>query len=470
MEKAPDEILLKIFRRLDFKSVANVRLVNKRMAEVGAEALVKKVRFHCSQDSLQRLKNLATHNVFRKYVESVVFEGNILANIGCIHTYTSHYDLEHHSQDRPQPPPRTATAREKRLFERNLNKFQREIEDKYEKYRTFYDKQQNLITSNAYADFVDGSIACFPKLTKLQLSTVGRCKHVLSERFLETFSIDCAMPIENDTKHTKEQLKHLLFPQGRPVTSIRELAVHVLSPKFFSDFMPRNMICEAFRNLRVVDISFRLERDDRFDFTIMSADRCYGDLRKGYLRDALGAASGLEKLTINFEDYGFHGPCADMKYIVGDHVWPKLTYLDLDTMSATEDYLIGMLNRQPSLKTLKLGLITLEDGLWTHATQRMRKDLHLEDFIAHGILEDPVQMYPMHFIDSDAYMDDFERHSMADALDVYVTDEWDEEDEYHPLEDDTFGDPDDLRDEFGPFTDDEYDEIDSDLSDMDCSD
>lgn len=470
MENSPDEVLLKIFRQLDFKSVASLRLVNKRMAEVGAEALVKKVRFHCSQESLQRLSKLASHHVFRKYVDSVVFEGNILANVGCIHTYSAHYELEHHRDDRPQPLPRNPSAREKRLYERNLNKFQREIEDKYERYRTFYDSQQKLIDSDTYAELIEDSIARFPRLTKVQLSTVGRCKHVLSERFLDTFSIDCAMPIENDTRHTKEQLKHLLFTQGRPRSNIRELAVHVLSPKFFSGFVPRDMICAAFKSLRVVDISFRLERDDRFDFSVMTADRCYGDLRKGYLRDALGAASELQKLTINFEDYGFHGPCVDMKYIVGDHTWPKLTYLDLDTMSATEDYLISMLKRQTSLKTLKLGLITLEDGFWTHATQLMRKELHLEDFIAHGILEDPVQMYPMHFIDSDAYMDDFERHSMADALDVYVTDEWDEEDTYHPLEDDTFGDPDDLRDEFGPFTDDEYDELDSDLSDMDCSD
>ncbi|KAL6249717.1 hypothetical protein RBB50_003572 [Rhinocladiella similis] len=479
MQQCPDEVLLKVCRLLDFKSLASFRLTTKRLAGIGAEALVSKVRFHCSQDSLQRLNTLATHDVFCKNVETVVFEANILANIGCIHSYSAHYELEHHRDERPQPPPRNATDREKRLFERNLAKFQKEIENKYDRYRQVLDDQQNLIKGPTYSELLGPSIRRFPRLTKIELNTVGRCKHVLSERFLETFATDCAMPIEGDTKHTKEQLRHLLFPLGRPLTNLLELAVHVLSPKFFSGYMPRDMICLAFSNLKVIELGLRLERDEVVTWGDMPADTCYGDLRKGLLRDALGAATGLEKLTVNFEDYGYHGPCANMKTVLGDHSWPKLHYLDLDCLSTTQDNLLAMLKRQPSIHTFKLGFVTLEQGSWIEATRRMRKELNLAFFSAQGILEDSEQMYPMHFIDSEAYVDSFVEMTMSDSLDVYVTsrygsnedDEDDDDEDLHPLEHDDFGDPEELRTDYGPFSDEDSELLnDSDDSDMDCSD
>ncbi|EHY58004.1 hypothetical protein HRR83_005137 [Exophiala dermatitidis] len=463
MEECPDEVLLKVCDLLDFKSVASLRRVNKHLAEVGAEALVKRVRFHCSQVSLERLAAIAQHDVFNKYVDTIVFEGNILANVGCIHTYSAHYELEHHKNERPQSPGKNATARERRLYERNVAKFNRDIIAKYDRYRDFYERQQGLLKSSAYSDFISPSIPRFPRLNKLVLSTVGRCKHVLSKRFLETFAVDCAMPIETDTRYTKDQLKHLLFPQGCPLTTLHSLEVHVISPKFFTGFMPRDSICEAFKNLKIIDLNFRLEKDDRHDLDVSSAERCYGELGKGSLREALAGARDLQELTINFDDFGFFGACVNMEHILGDHTWPSLKVLDVDCMSTTEDYLLNMLKRQTELERFRLGFMTLDDGRWPTATLRMRRDLHLVEFSSHGLLEDSEQMYPMHYIDGDAYMDDFHEFSLAAALDLYVTDVHDEDDQYHPLEDTQFEDPEELRERYGPFSDDDF-------SDMDCSD
>lgn len=468
MEEWADEVLLQICSHLDFKDVANFRRVNKHFAEVGAEALVTKVRFHCSQESLERLNAIANHNVFNKYVDTIVFEGNILANVGCIHTYSAHYDLEHHKNERPQPPGKDATAREKRLYDRNLSKFDRDILLKYERYRAFYERQQKVLQSTAYDDLISPSIPLFPRLNKIVLSTVGRCKHVLSKRFLEMFAVDCAMPIEHDTKYTKEQLKHLLFPQGRPLTTLHSLEVHVISPKFFAGYMPRDLICQAFQNLKIVDLNFRLEKDDRHELDILTADRCYGELTKGFLSDALATARELKELTINFDDFGFYGACTHIKHIMGEHSWPNLTVLDLDCMAANEDYLLSTLKRQPALERLRLGFITLEQGDWPSATREMRKSLNLIEFSAHGLLEDPYQMYPMHLIDAEAYMTEFAHWTLAAALDEYVTDiidDFDDEPDYNPLEDMEFADPDELREEYGPF-DEEFDEEND--SDMDC--
>ncbi|KAJ9609193.1 hypothetical protein H2200_006965 [Cladophialophora chaetospira] len=463
MDKLPDEVLVKICALLDFQSNANLRLGGKRYAEVGAEALVKRIRFHCTDESLQRLHTLAQHNVLCKYVDTVVFEGNLLAAVPCIHTYQGHYMLDHHQHERPQPSPKNATAREKRLYDRNMAKFTRDIQKKYDRYLDLFTKQQKILSSSAYNDMIDPSMLRFPRLTKIALSTVGRCKHVLSGRFLESFTADCAMPIEQDTKPTKEQLKHLMFPNSQPLIGLRTLEVHVMSPKFFFGFVPTDMLCLAFASLRNIDLNFRVEKDDRGSLET-SADRCYADFSKGILRDALSAANDLEQLTINFDDFGYYGPVTTLDKIVGTKAWPKLVSLNIDYMTTTEEYLMGLLKRHPSLKDLRLGFMTLVQGHWPSTTRRMRKELSLEQFVATGILEDNDQMFPMNLLDGDAYAQDFSHISLGESLGLWVTDEADvpDEDDYHPLKDEEFTDEEELRDQYGPFADED------DFSDMDC--
>ncbi|KAK5056562.1 hypothetical protein LTR84_012093 [Exophiala bonariae] len=463
MDDFPDEVVLKICGYLDFKDLASLRCVTRRLAQVGAEILVKRVRFHVGHDSLQRLKAIAAHNVLCKSVETVVFEGNLLANVGCVHAFTLHFDSDNLTADRPSSPPYGATEREMRLFDRNLHKYQTEINNKFLRYRDFYDTQQAILKSDSYTSLISDSIKRFPKLKKIALTTVGRCRHVLSERFMDMFAVECSLPLEPDTRQTAEQLKAILFHDSQPLASVRELEVHVLSPKFFTGFIPPPQLSSVFVHLKVIDLNFRLERDDRGLSHTMTAGSRYGKFAKGHLREALQAAGGLQKLTVNFDDFGYYGPCTDLKHVLGDSVWPELHFLDLDCMTTSEGYLIDALRRQPALSKLTIGFFTLEDGLWTTATELMRKALHLKLFVAHGILEDPERMHPMHLIDSDSYAENYVEFSLTNALDMYVTDGVPSDsdlDEYHPLDDDNFSDPDELREEFGP-----YDSFD----DMDCS-
>ena len=495
MDNCPDEVLVKVCDRLDFEDVANLRLVNKHLAEVGAEALIKRVRFHCTQESLKRLYDIGHDPVFCRHVESVVFEGNLLAQVPCvssptqkdcivlddlfpllsamvhangavqIHTYQQHYQLDHHAGERPPPLPKSSTPREKRLHERHVAQFNRELEKKYMRYLDLYNKQQKVIYSpTAYAETIDPTMLRFPRLTKIALSTVGRCKHVLSGRFLDSFTADCSMPIELDSKHTKDQLKHLLLPHDQPLTGLLSLELHAISPKFFTGFVPKDMVCRAFQSLKVVDLNFRLEKEDRVGLDFAMAKSCYLELGKGALREALSSANELQQLTVNFDDYGYYGAVTSLENILGNKVWPNLSTLNLDCMSASEDYLVAMLKRQSYLRDLRLGFMTLEQGSWPHATTRMRKGLSLTNFDATGIFEDCEQMYPMHLLDGDVYAQEFRHVTLSDALGLWVTDGADlpEDDDYHPLKDDEFTDEEELREQYGPFADDE------DFSDMDC--
>ncbi|EXJ64084.1 hypothetical protein A1O7_00420 [Cladophialophora yegresii CBS 114405] len=470
LDAFPDEVIVKICTHLDFQSNANLRRSSKRMAQAGAEALVNRVRFHCAEKSLKRFHAIAHDAVLCKYVDTVVFEANLLANIPCVHTFQAHYHLDDH--ERPRPPRHDASPREKRLYERNVAKFNLAIEKKYERYLALYNTQQEFLSSPICTEMIEPSMLCFPRLTKVVLSTVGRCKHVLSGRFMESFAPDVTMPIEPDSKHTKDQLRHLLFPSGRPLTSLQALVVRVLTPKFFTGSIPSDMLCLAFQNLRVINLDFRLEKEDRTNLQRSSVRQQYADLSNGLLRNALCAANDLEQLTVNFDDYGYYGSVADLDKVLGTKAWPKLEMLNIDCMSTTEDELMDLLNRQPSLKDLQLGFMHLREGDWPSITTSMRKGLRLDDFVPTGIFEDSEQMYPMHHLDGDAYTEDFSHISLGEALGLWVVHGTESSDgkEYHPLLDDKFADADELRDQYGPFVEDEeFSDSDSDSdSDMDC--
>lgn len=348
MDQTPPEVLHQIFDLLEFSEVSALRAAAKKYANIGIEYLTHRIRFHCTAESIARAEELANHATLKNHVKALVMEGNLLADIGCEHSYASHYDSAHHADEKPQPPEMPCTTRERRLYERNLAKFDREVLQKYETYRIAWRKQQTLIKTPVYSQIGRSITLALPKLEMIRLSTVGRCHHTLSERFIRDFALDCAMPMDQDSEHSAVQLKHLLVPTGTPLRSLRFLEVHVLSPAFFSS-TPQAVLAEVFRNLRTVSLTFRLSTTERAGIDLDSTHRCYSKLLTTHLSDALAAATELKILTINFDDFGLYVPALNVKSILGDTTWSKLRQLDLDNIYADEEYLNKALQRQPSL-------------------------------------------------------------------------------------------------------------------------
>jgi hypothetical protein len=198
--ESPDEVLLKIFDQLEFSDIANLRLVNKRLSEIGRDALITQIHFHCSQNSFNRLSQIAQHKVFHKHVDSIIFEGNMLASIGCHHDYARQYPNESWENELPPPLPHNATDREQRLYDRNVRRATKERQKRLGDYQEMYMKQQNLGASTAYNDLVETSMAKFPLLRKIVLSTTGQCRHVLSPRFFESYPLTGPLSIDQETE------------------------------------------------------------------------------------------------------------------------------------------------------------------------------------------------------------------------------------------------------------------------------
>ena len=467
MDLCPPEVLHHIFSRLEFNGVAGLRLAGKKYAAVGTEYLVTRVRVHMSKESLLRLQAFEEHETFHKRVKSVVFEGAMVADVGCENSYAAHFDLHHHANEKPQPLSENATQREHRLYDRNLAKFNQGVLQKYQRCRNLYDQQQALLADDLLEEVIGNVTEAFPKLESLTLTNVGRCKHSLSERFLEIFGVDCAVPMDPSTDHIATQLGVLLWPTGLPFISLKNLTVTNIDPSLFITKSGSSKMAKVFQSLTKIKLVFRMTSDDRLLYDSSSRNP-YHRFNDGGLHSALSAAKNLEQMLITFNDYAFAGWATDVQHILGDTtVWPKLVWVEADYITIdSPDYLINAIQRQPSLKKFWIGYATLLNGTWIDATKQMREKLSLETFMASGFLDDEEEAYPMHFVDADAYIEDSFNMDCTCLLDIYVTDKEYMQDieDFHPLQDLPLADPEDLHEEFGSLADSDTG------SHMDCDD
>jgi hypothetical protein len=240
---------------------------------------------------------------------------------------------------------------------------------------------------------------------------VARCAHVLSDRFMQSFALTCAMPMEQDSGPAIVQLKHLVLPAGQPLRNLKSLNVHILSPTFFGSESPY-LLSEVFQSLRRITLSFRLSHEERSDSQGDDLAECYASILKDKLHGALAAATDVECMAINFVDFFPPGLAINVKQILGETSWAKLKSLDLDSISADEKYLTDALQRQPALRTLALGCAVLKSGTWPSMLESLQ-NLELNEFSAGGFFEDESRFYAMDHIDQDAWIDDRMQISMV---------------------------------------------------------
>lgn len=263
------------------------------------------------------------------------------------------------------------------------------------------------------------------------------------------------------SEQSTHQLQHLIFPKGKPLLNLKSLHVSALSPKAFMSKPFKTGAVEVFKSLEHVELIFRLEHEDRYNVHTSGVVTAYKDLIRGSLKSSLAAAKDLAHLKINFDDLGYFGPAVDIKDILGDSVWPKLSFLDLDCMKASGDF-VDVLKRQPSLKLLSLSFMFLENTAWPSTLKRMKDKLSLVLFTTRGLLEDLTSLYNTFHIDSTLYAEEHEEMSMSELLNDYVTGNicCGPDDEFHPLLDIEWAEPDMLYDLFG------YPDSDINMSDM----
>ena len=381
----------------------------------------------------------------------------MLADV-CKHQYLAHFDLASHRDEKPRAPAKDCSVREKRLFDRNIKKWETMTLNKWLRFQSEREKQVAVSSNRVLLnEKISQNMFKFPKLKEVNFTNVGACRHELSGRFLDALfpkTMDCAMPMEAHPNCSYLVTLMLFDKSWTAVPHFERLSVRLVNPTIFTD-IPIASLMSVFGRLKSITIGFRCSKDQlhHLDGDPKSVYKRLAD--DGIFHRALTAATSLEKLSVSFDDLGFFGSCVDMSKILGGFKWPKLSELHVDCMSTTEDNLLATLIRQPSLTCVHIGFFNLAQGYWPDAVRRMKHDLALKSFDAYGILEDPEQMYNMHHVDAEMYMEDLFQFSMGEALDDYICDDLSDED-FNPLENDIFEDLDTLRAEMDIDSEDEF--------------
>lgn len=304
MDKLPQEVILTIFKLTDdYNSVAALRLQGRRYAEIGAEFLITRIRFHTTEESLERLKFLGEHAGIAKPVDTITYEANLLGHRSRI-SYREHFKEGHHTRDLPEVPPEGSTPRAERLYKRNMEKYEKSITDDYEAYRAAYDGQKKLLNDNLYHDIAQ-TVASLPNLRNINFTIATRCPHSMSRRFQEAIPLTCNMPVDLCSKASVQQLQALILPKAKPLYGLQSLHVHGLSPRFFQKDTSQPLL-EVFKSLKSLRLTFRLEEVQRHDLHYhgVAPNSAYKLLSNGYLHDALARAQDLNTLQLNFDDLG----------------------------------------------------------------------------------------------------------------------------------------------------------------------
>ncbi|RMD43342.1 hypothetical protein DV735_g1710, partial [Chaetothyriales sp. CBS 134920] len=429
MDRCAPEILHHIFQRLpSLSDVATLRLASRKYATVGAEYLAPRVRFHASRRSIERLNAFMSHPVFRQHVQSLVFEGSLLLPPGCIHWF---YRLPLINADRPTPLPAHASLRTRRLYERNLAKWEAETEQKYDRYCHRYSAQRELIKSQVFQDAISQCTKAFPHLKEVLVVNVSRCTHHLPRQFVDDFDVGNLLLLESSSNFTAgqlQQLEQLLCAPEEPVLGLTRLHAKVLDPRFFLNTATIPKLERTFASLKHLRLTFRMNYEDEEECGI-SAHPVYEQFNGSNIGRVLAAATQLEQLYISFHERG--PPIAKLDDILGDISWPKLTKLEIEFVTiASADSLTEALQRQPCLRALSISWAQLLKDTWATAVTNMRRKLHLDMFYAGGLLIDD-SIWDTERIAADWLRESGETIQMMNALDLYVTEKStpDEDDE-----------------------------------------
>jgi hypothetical protein len=76
METIPPELHYEVYEHLPLEDLPNYRLVSKSFATIGATRLFRQLIFHPSYHSFDRILAVASHPLFRKHVQTLLWEDN----------------------------------------------------------------------------------------------------------------------------------------------------------------------------------------------------------------------------------------------------------------------------------------------------------------------------------------------------------------------------------------------------------
>lgn len=444
IKTCPAEIIHLICRFLSPEDIKEARLVCKSLSVIASQYLVDTVTFNSSSDSLTRLKNISQHSLFSQHVVKLIYEANLLPPI---HNVTCYENIliskRMHSRDHPEPPPSDASPREFRVFMRALKKFstdcglsKRQLETQFNKYKTLRDEQQALLEQKEDKRILLDALPRFPRLRHIRFDNLGRCTHVLSERYCEQFQdVDCFPPPGHPSNpKVVPQVAHLLQAMCKSKAPLKSFDMAAVSPDMFKSLAPstRRLILRKLNGLKDVKLGFKVDEDIEELLHELEPEESFEVLEDGSWREFLASNQGLEDVQISFLDCPMH-IAVKIENLFGNYYWPKLNSVCLMSIKSSADDFLACLRRHSSTLTIiRLGFIVLTEGEWVDTIDTMQEIFHEKDdisvkFWGYLLNNNPTDCIDLSYVDLSDFDDDegegeygLEPVTLAQAIDDYI--------------------------------------------------
>ena len=437
MDQLPAEVLHVICANVEQKDLFSLRLASKQFAHIGAYHIFAHGRlwFHLSEISLKRLEDVAKDPTYATQIRTLSYDANHIMPFGTFEHYKKHFEKlfrpRRDPSERPDPPPKDASERTKRLYVRNFEKWMDGDRPKltpYEwmtehmAYQYMVEEQKQLILSKPEHRRLAAMVSQLPHLEEVVYVNNARCLHGLSGRHAERFQKGFFPLLNCDTRNSVHQLASMLKPIGDRLKVLKAASV---SPRLFS-IKTRESLLSSFRSLKKLDLELGLEFRDSEAFETLRPREMYVPIEAGHLLEFLVCADGLQDLRITFSDFAeYGGPCAHISKILGNHSWPHLKKLHIACVEGSADQIIDALTRQPALQELGLGFIELTTGSWCQVLTDMRLRLSLQSTNFYGFLSSSSEheMMVMEYCNQDLWISDRCLSTLSEEIEEYVTED-----------------------------------------------
>lgn len=310
----------------------------------------------------------------------------------------------------PARPDAGASKRDYRAYNRACLKYdqdprhqlRRDILDKgYTEYKRLFAAQEQLRSQEYGLSVICDAFSRLPKLRSIVMSLSGYpvpYTSYLRNKFKAGLRCPCG-DLDHGLPAGVPQLYSLLRASHEGGRQLTRLVIGDISWRFLQDVTKcKNMAKHSLRQIRTLDLCISPDNDLNEYEDGSEGVECREYLANSALCDFIKAAPDLESLSIAF-DGNTRARGTELKYIIGDHHWPKLKRVKFEDIDATHADFASFCTRHAStLKHLGLSAIRLlEQGEWPQTLDIIQKTLNLESADIQRFLygDDPPQTWPL---------------------------------------------------------------------------
>ena len=399
MDRLSREILREICSYLEPYDILFLRRQCRVLAAIGLYYMIPEAHIAFLPESFARLAILSEHPILSQCLRKLVYEGNTLPVLetqkhwmglasGAINS--SHGPMQL-SRSAPNPPSNDASERTRRAYRRDLHQFEREkasaeqfrldmTKGSWKVFQSFQRWQSEMQESGGDLEFLQKSIAKFPRLKELGMAAGNRRGQGLSATTINAYHTCLLVPSFTEPMNESglKQLRVLLEAASNAPKSLLQITASQLGWHFFNQSVPTFEALEPIQSLR---------------FTVSSPDYLK-EVGKPYGRiwPFLKLAPNLKDLDMEFqgdnrmEAIFFSGQLPSRQGIpILSHVfaianWHQLMRLRLVYVQSVSHLFLNFLRRHArTLKNLWLSIHSLLGATWGDTFWEMKSILHLDE-------------------------------------------------------------------------------------------